>query len=232
MIVYQNPLTKWMDALFPVRCINCHQAIQRSKGQFCDICLDDLPESVYRIQHEHLAHHIFGGRVPIQAVYVLATFHPKSPLQKALHQLKYEGNTTIGKQMGTKLGQVLSGVHTNVDLLIPVPIHPKKLKKRGYNQSEYIAQGLAEALQITVVHGLKRIQETPSQTTLTREERWNNVSEAFKCSDQLLHHSKEAHLGLVDDTLTTGATLEACAQTLLDVGYTKISIFSIGYAQN
>ncbi len=159
-------------------------------------------------------------------------FVKKSPVQRALHQLKYRNRADVGLKIGHQFGRLLlqSEVFRQVDIIVPVPLHPKKERLRGYNQSAKFAEGLGEAMQKPVdYHALARQTFSQSQTQKTRGERFQNVGTAFVLS-------KPNRLGgknvlLVDDVLTTGATLESCGRQILEVPGTRLSLATIAIAE-
>jgi ComF family protein len=162
---------------------------------------------------------LFWGRMDVKAVTSLLYFTKSGVTQQLLHKLKYKGMQQVGIKLGNILGEELKGSerYAGLDLIIPVPLHPKKEHSRGYNQSMLIARGLAEALKVpTNGQLLVRPQFTETQTRKGRFERWENVSEAFVCPQPALLQNKKVLL--VDDVLTTGATLEACGQVLQAAG--------------
>jgi ComF family protein len=173
----------------------------------------------------------FWGRVPLEAGAALYYFSQKSPIQKALHQLKYKNQADIGVQLGRQMGYLLkqSPLFHTVEGIVPVPLHPKKEHLRGYNQSAMLATGLSEALQVPVLSGiLTRQQFSESQTRKKRMDRFDNVNDVFA-----VRRSKRIqgrHLLLVDDVLTTGATLEACGLALLKVPDVRLSMATIAIA--
>ena len=173
----------------------------------------------------------FAGRVPIVRATSLAYFTADGLLQHLLHQLKYKENKAVGLFLGRQLGYDLRQLHwaKDIDMIVPVPLHPKKEVLRGYNQSELIAGGLGEILNITVnTSVLSRSRHTESQTQKTREQRIENMQDAFIVKNAEEYSSK--HILLTDDVLTTGATLEACANALLAIPSVRISIATIGVA--
>jgi ComF family protein len=147
-----------------------------------------------------------------------------------LHKLKYQGQKEIGVELGLQFGQLLkkSELYMDIDLVVPVPLHPKKLKKRGYNQAEAIAEGISKGLgaKVSISHLLKS-QYTETQTLKTRAERVQNVSDSFSLKN--VHEIQGKHLLLVDDVITTGATLETCAAKLLEVEGCRVSIGALAY---
>lgn len=173
-----------------------------------------------------MAQNLFGGRLPIEALYIHSTFNKNSTLRQILHHIKYSGEKKLAFEMGQRFAsRHLHSIH--VDGITYVPIHPNKKQKRGFNQSEELAKGIAKSLQIPLVHALEKTTPTRSQTEFTREERWTNVAHTFAISHAF---SPCRRILLVDDTLTTGATLEACGQVLLNAGVQKLSLAALGYA--
>lgn len=219
-------LTNWIDSLFPVRCLQCHQTLRNQEPGLCTTCLDSLAGWPTAFNTQALADEIFGGRVPIQSVYLLATFHTHSPLRSALHSIKYHGNKELARVLGSQLFHH-HPFSSNIDIAVPVPIHPEKRLKRGYNQAEIIAKGICEESGIRLENALIKIANTQSQTLLSREDRWENASKSYELSENQI---AEKDILLVDDTLTTGATLEACALPLLEGGAKSISVAVLGYA--
>ncbi len=175
----------------------------------------------------------FWGRIPIESGAALFLFRRRSPLQQALHQLKYHHQGHIGVQLGRLLGSALkvSPYFQSVETILPVPLHPKKMRVRGYNQSALIAQGVSEILNIPVLQEvLVRHEFSESQTRKQRMERFSNVAEVFSLRNTSKIRGK--HLLLVDDVLTTGATLEACGRLLLAVPQVRLSMATVAIAAN
>ena len=173
---------------------------------------------------------IFWGRVNIKAATSFLFFSKMGRVQSLIHQLKYKRQKEVGLLIGKLFGDDLlnSPYYTDIDFIIPVPLHPKKLKTRGYNQSLMIANGLQESMGIEVFTGLQRKAHSSTQTRKSRYERWENVKDIFEIKEHKRLESKSVLL--VDDVLTTGATLEACAQVLLDISGLQISIATLAYA--
>lgn len=152
-------------------------------------------------------------------------------MQKVVHELKYKNNPGIGLLMGSLFGNDIkdSDPIREIDLIIPIPLHPKRQKQRGYNQSEEIAKGIAEQIGIDLnTTTLVRTVNNPSQTRNNRIERWKNVEDIFSVIDVNILVNK--HILLVDDVITTGSTIEACAKELLKCEGIKISIASLAIA--
>jgi ComF family protein len=173
---------------------------------------------------------IFWGRVEIMAATALMYFTSGSAVQHSLHLLKYKGRKEIGIYFGRKMGAHLkkSQRFQNCDIIIPLPLFADREKKRGYNQAAMIAAGIALQLEIPVVHdAVIRTKKTATQTHKSRIERWENMRSTFKIRDRQKILGK--HILLVDDVVTTGASLEACALTLLSVPGTTISIACLAH---
>jgi len=173
----------------------------------------------------------FWGRLPLVTGSALYYFSRKSPVQKALHRLKYQNQAAIGVSIGNAFGRLLkqSPFYQDLEGIVPVPLHPKKERLRGYNQSAMLATGLADVLQVPVMTNvLIRYTQAESQTRKKRMARFDNVREVFAV--QHTSRIRGKHLLLVDDVLTTGATLEACGQILLEVEDVRLSMATIAIA--
>jgi ComF family protein len=220
-----------MHLFYPRLCEGCSRPLVGREDILCISCALALPETGY--------HHItgnetelrFAGRIPYIYATTFAYFTADGLLQHLLHRLKYSGKQEIGYYLGKCFGQRLldAGRVTDVDIIIPVPLHKAKHAQRGYNQSLLIAQGMSEVMGIPAADDvLVRVKNTNSQTKKTRTERVNNMSDAFEVKNKGALTGK--HVLLCDDVLTTGATLEACALALLKEESLKISIATIGIA--
>jgi len=216
---------------YPRLCAGCSVSLVRGEEVLCLNCLADLPRTNYHLYRENPVFLQFAGMARIELATSFCRFDKGGRLQHLLHQLKYKGNLQVGRRMGQLLGYDLiqNGVYGNIDAIIPVPLHPKKEKKRGFNQSAEICKGLSDAMNRPVIVGnLIRVIHSATQTRKGRFERWENVSGIFsvKNGDSL----KDKHLLLVDDVVTTGATLEACCIPLLDISGVKVSIATLATA--
>lgn len=198
----------------------------------CAHCLYHLPRTNFHTHKENPVREIFGGILPLYAATSLLFFNKGGMTQILVHKLKYDGKKEIGIYLGKLLGSQLmeSELFRDADILLPVPLHPAKLKMRGYNQSEIIAMGM-ETVMNAKLHAdvLFRTTHTPSQTRKSRYERWENVKDIFDVKNQKILEYKR--VVLVDDVITTGATLEACAETLLSIPGIKLSVASLAYSQ-
>ena len=173
---------------------------------------------------------IFWGRVNVQTATSFLFFSKKGRVQSLIHQLKYKHQKEVGIYLGSLFGQSLieSPFYSNLDFIIPVPLHPKKLNIRGYNQSLMIAVGMNKSMKIDVFHGLVRKLHSSTQTKKSRYQRWENVKDIFEVLEPEKLEGKRVLL--IDDVLTTGATLEACATVISDIPDIKIYIATLAYA--
>ncbi len=176
---------------------------------------------------------VFWGRAQLENTAALYNFQKKSKVQHLIHQLKYKGRTDVGIHLGKLLGADLAKADAfkDITIVIPVPLHPDKQRKRGYNQSEQIAVGLAKAMNIEMdAVSFIRTVDTSTQTRKSRFARWENVKEIFKVTSP--EKLANCHILLVDDVITTGATLESAAHILLSIEGVRLSVACIGYARD
>ena len=216
---------------YPRLCAGCNSSLVKGEDVLCLNCLADLPRTNYHLQGENPVFQQFTGRARIELATSFCRFDKGGRLQHLLHQLKYKGNREVGHKMGLIFGVDLnqSTRYCTIDAIIPVPLHPKKEKKRGFNQSAEICKGLSQAMARPLILGnLIREVHTDSQTRKGRFERWENVSGIFSVKDGASLMDK--HLLLVDDVVTTGATLEACCIPLLKIAGVRVSIATLATA--
>ena len=217
-----------VDLVYPRTCAGCFDEKPVDRGIFCMHCLAELPETNYHLIEDNPFEMHFRGRVPLQAGAAFLFFVPDGRTQTLLHNIKYRSRSdfarSIGEFYGTRLGHA-PRLH-DVDLIIPVPLHWKKEHSRGFNQSAEFGKGLAGVLQIPFLkNGLMRRRFTETQTKKSRAERVANLAEAFVVTDP--SKVTDRHVLLVDDVLTTGATLESCALALLACDNVRISMATI-----
>ena len=220
-----------LNLFFPNVCQACGEALLKQEKVVCFSCLYKLPKTGFHLHDDNPVSRVFWGRVDLNAASSFLFFSKGGKVQHLIHSLKYKGNQETGVFLGKLFGADLqkSELFKSVDLVIPVPLHPKKQHKRGFNQSRSIAKGIGETMEIPLVtNKLIRIINTSTQTKKSREGRWDNVKNAFDVKEVSSLENK--HILLVDDVLTTGATLEACAQNLLKIQGVKVSIATLAYA--
>lgn len=209
-------LSDLLSLFYPQLCVACGQDLYFHENCLCDKCKAHLPKTYYYKMASNPITQLFEGRLPLEHACAAYTFDKGGSLQTVLHQLKYKNRPDIGIALGRLFGTALrhQEPYNTIDAIVPVPLHPKKERQRGYNQSAKIGIGLAERMQCDLFpHALKRVVFTASQTHKSKEERWANVQGKFSLSQAQKVSNK--HILLIDDVLTTGATLEACAHTLL-----------------
>lgn len=228
-----NIFADFISLLFPQECLACSELLGRGEKSICTDCRINLPYTnshlVAGTDNELLQR--FYNKVPIKHAFAYLYFTRSGRVQKLLHALKYQGHEEVGETLGNWYAAELkeNNYSQQWDLVIPVPLHALKLKKRGYNQSDSFAKGLAQILKIEwQPHILKRLANTSTQTKKTRLERWQNVGELFRVENPSAIQNK--HILLVDDVMTTGATLEACALVLLKAGAQEVSVAAIAAA--
>jgi ComF family protein len=195
--------------------------------------LSKIVKTNFHLEKDNPVSQIFWGRVKIEHALSFYYFIKGGILQKLVHEIKYRGAKELAYELGKESAYVLkeSDFFSKIDYLCPVPLHKQKEKKRGYNQSEWIARGLSEVLNIPVEKNiLKRKIYTSTQTKKNRQQRWENVKDAFDIGEK--HKLEKKHILIVDDVLTTGATLEACAQNILEIDGVKVSIFTLAFAND
>lgn len=218
--------------IFPNLCISCLKEPKTRKSSFCIKCLHEMPYTDHFKIGENTVTKHFKGRIPLTHGAALLSFRNQSNVKNMLHGLKYKGKRETGQILGEIAGQKLveSSLFEKPDLIIPVPIHYKKKLLRGYNQSGIFGQGISTASGIKMSENhLIKYTETASQTGMARTDRVKNVSTTFQINkpEELVGR----HILVVDDVVTTGATLEACCLLLLKAGVKKISILTIAAAE-
>jgi ComF family protein len=188
-----------------------------------------IPRTNNFLKENNSAEILMAGRIPFERIATFSYFVEGGVLRPMIHKLKYYNGKNIGLLLGKMFGEDLlsSDFISNIDIILPVPLHPKKQRLRGYNQAEVIANGISEATKIPVItNNLTRLVFNPTQTKRTKTERWENVSGIFEIKDSTVFESK--HILLVDDVITTGSTIEACGYALQNCDNLKISIATIG----
>jgi len=195
--------------------------------QICLKCLCDLPYTNYHKNEHNPVEQLFTGKVHIEKATALFHFEKEGKVQQLIHSFKYHGNKELAIQLGKHMGTLLR--NNNIDLLIPVPLHPRRKKKRGYNQSEMLCKGVASVWNTPInTTLLQRISNTSTQTEKSLFDRWTNTRDIFTLHDPDLFHYK--HILLVDDVITSGSTLLSCAELLLTIPGSKVSLLALSVA--
>lgn len=221
----------FISLAFPELCQACGTGLYKQEQVLCTYCRHRLPYTNFHLDSLNSTAKQFWGRADITAAASFLYFKKGERVQRLLHQLKYRGQTEVGFYLGRLYGNVLKDTKgfAEADLICPLPLHKESLRKRGYNQSEYFANGLGSAMQKEVNSAfLSRPEIRESQTKKSRFERFLNVSKAFTV--QQPRRLAGRHVLLVDDVLTTGATLTACATEILAIDGARVSIATIAYA--
>lgn len=222
----------FLSLVYPRLCLACENPLYSHERSLCTHCVYHLPRTGYHLRVNNPVSQLFYGRVELHAAAAFFGFHKAGKVQHLIHQLKYKGAKEAGVETGLLYGAELkvSPLFGDVDVVLPVPLHRSKLRRRGYNQAACFAQGLARSMNIfldeTTLH---RAAATATQTRKSRFDRWKNVEEVFALRDSA--HLEEKHLLLVDDVVTTGATLEACAAQLLKIPNVRVSVAAMAAAQ-
>ncbi|MBS1682309.1 MAG: ComF family protein [Bacteroidetes bacterium] len=224
-------LSDFISLFFPQTCMGCSLGLAKGEEILCTKCILELPLTHFSSFEENPVKERFIGRLPIKQAWALLRYRKSGVVQQLLHQLKYKNYPEIGLRLGKLAGEdyLNNNGHAAFDFIVPVPLHAARLRNRGYNQSTKFAKGIASALKIPVDEKLLfRRSNTNTQTTKTREERWENVQHAFEVTGQNKVEGKR--ILLVDDVVTTGATLEACGEKLIKAGCKELSIACIAEA--
>lgn len=238
----------FVDLLFPRLCKVCGRELLQGEHHLCLHCLSDMPFTYYWNWEENPAEKKLWGRTYLNMVAPLFFYSRESPYAKLLVRIKYQGDTALAQFLGYLLGEKLREASRKheFDCLVPVPLHPRKKWKRGYNQSEEVAKGIAKALwgdsaiakgtadknlRSRIVTGcLRRRRYTKTQTRISVGNKWENMHDAFEVRHPELLEGK--HILLIDDVLTTGATVDACYQALSTIPGIKVSVATLAYVDN
>jgi ComF family protein len=224
-------VSEMLQLLYPQVCAGCGSDLVEKNRPVCPRCFLELPETGFASLPGNPVEKIFYGRLALVAAHSAYYFSKDSVLQSLIHRLKYRGDQSVGEFLGWRLGESLleSGRFADVDAIIPMPLFPSKERQRGYNQAAVIAKGVSEAMGLPVMmNGLVRRRPTETQTRKQRTDRWLNVEGSFEAPRPELLHGK--HLLLVDDVVTTGASLEAAGRVLAAIPGVRLSVATIALA--
>ncbi len=225
-------LNDFFRIFYPKICVNCSNQLSYSESILCTFCRHDLPLTHYLNYSENKITKIFYGRFSVEKANSLLYYRKEGITKKLIHELKYKGNEEIGVFFGNWIGEVLkeNNEFKNIDFIVPVPLHSKKLQQRGYNQLTKFGKVLSNYLNKPFLENiLLRKSKSKTQTFKARFERFNTIDTKFQLNDKLIFKNK--HILLLDDVITTGATLEACAKELLKIEGVKISIITMAYTE-
>jgi ComF family protein len=223
-------LNDFAHLFFPHVCEGCGRDVVENNSLLCATCFLKLPETGFIKEANNPVEKIFYGRIKIETAGSGFYFTKHSLLQHLIIQLKYRGNKDVGFCLGKLLGYQLLETErfNNVDAIIPLPLNPKKERKRGYNQATIIADGISSVWYKPILkNAVQRTVFTETQTHKDRISRWQTMEGVFATDDRSSLEGK--HILLIDDIVTTGATLEACGEKILQVPETKLSIATIAY---
>lgn len=215
--------------IFPQKCLACEGELTRAENSICSICSTNFTETNFHLSDEpSLMDKIFWGRISIDKTFALFFFEKTKTTQKVLFHLKYKNNPAVGTYFGAEIAKriKLNAGFQDVDVFIPVPLHPKKEFTRGYNQSEALTIGISEEFGVGMdVRSVKRVQHGVSQTKKSRFDRWNSIQSTFKINESI---KKYKHIVLVDDVITTGSTIEVIASAIREKHTSvKISVVTL-----
>jgi len=225
-------LKDFFRIFYPDLCINCENQLEKNENTVCTFCRHDLPLTNFTNYSENKIAKTFYGRIIIEKANTLLFYRKEGITKKLIHELKYKGNEEIGTFFGNWLGEILkqNNEFSDINIIVPVPLHPKKLKQRGYNQVTKFGEKLSYHLKKPFLENvLLRTSTSKTQTFKARFERFNNNDTKFQSNNTSSFKNK--HILLIDDVITTGATIESCAKELQKTEGVKISILTMAYTE-
>lgn len=228
-LLKSSPVNALFHLVYPENCIYCGLSLGVHESILCSRCEFRLPFTGFHQQADNPVEVLFWGRTELVSATSLLYFQKGEMVQQLIHKLKYHRRGHIGVYLGYLLGQQLkkSDRFNQIGKVLPVPLHPEKIKLRGYNQSAMIARGVARAMDIKMdFSSLLRTEHSKTQTKKSRYERWENVSKIFELSPSY-NSLENNHVLLVDDVITTGSTIEACVNTLNQISDIRVSVASL-----
>ncbi|MBK7884886.1 MAG: ComF family protein [Chitinophagaceae bacterium] len=231
MQLLKNILSNTIHLFYPHVCTGCGSDSISNENLLCLTCLSDLPHTAFAQHANNPVEKIFWGRIHLKAAHSEFYFSKSSLIQHLIHELKYKGNKDIGFYLGGLMGNSLLNSHRflDIDVIIPLPLFADKEFKRGYNQAAIVSHGISALMNIPVLqNNVTRKRATETQTKKHRTERWENVAESFMVKDPNALQGK--NILLIYDVITTGATLEACANIILSIKDVQLSIATLALA--
>jgi ComF family protein len=231
MNIVTKHLNGFLDFFLPRQCEICGRRLAVCEKAVCTSCYMILPRTYqWKQPYDNRMVRLFWGRIRVERGAAFLFYQPHSPASHLFYQLKYHDRPDIGVQLGRLAAIELDkdNFFEGIDLIVPLPLSRKRERKRGYNQCYEIARGVAQVKKIPIVrNAMKRIKETPTQTRKNSAERFENVSQAFKCVRPELLNGK--HVLMIDDVVTTGASLLSCAEEMQKQSDVLISVFTLGH---
>jgi ComF family protein len=230
--LHSTILSPLVHFFYPHNCIGCGSDIIEKENFLCLDCINDLPHTGFATHAGNPVEKIFWGRIPITSGMSEFYFSKDSIIQNLIHEFKYRGNKSIGLYLGKSMGKSLinSNRFSDIDFLVPLPLFTAKEFKRGFNQSSILCSGIKELMNVPIItKNVIRIIHTETQTKKGRVQRWENVEKSFSVIDPSVFEEK--HILLIDDVITTGATIEACGREILKTKGVRLSIASLAISR-
>lgn len=222
------------DVFAPRTCPVCHNVLDTSEDYLCRACLASVPRTRFEEVGFNAFEQLFAGRVPVERAASYFFYERGSGYAGVLHDMKYRSLPGLAVWLGARAAREMeaSGFFKGIEALVPVPLHPSKLASRGYNQSERVCRGIASEIGAPVLNALEVAREHDTQTHKDALERLKNVEGAYRLRKKFVKQLENKHVLLVDDVVTTGATMLSCARELKRCAGLKLSLFTIAAARN
>lgn len=231
-MMHRDLFADFVSLFFPRYCLGCLGPMVRGEDILCTHCISNLPRTSYHLLSDNPVELRLAGRLPVKSAWAFLKFRKEGIVQHLLHQMKYNHHPEVGIALGKLFGHELmaAGVSRDFDIIIPVPLHPSRQRRRGYNQSAKFAEGLSQSMATPWDESISvRVAKSETQTRKSKIDRWENVKNVFTVSENSRVAGKR--ILLVDDIITTGATIEACGQHLMAAGCRQLSVACIAEAQ-
>lgn len=221
------------DVVLPRVCPVCGKVLDDDEQWLCRKCLADLPRTRYEDVDFNAMEQHFAGKVPIERATAYFFYEKGSPYASILHDIKYHSVPRMGRWLAARAVRDMQGSHffDGIDVVTAVPLHRSKLARRGYNQSEYLARGIARELNIPYIDTLKAVRPHATQTRKGALERWQNIQDNYALTNNDTARLAGKHILLVDDVITTGATLTVCSSLLKTIPGVTVSLFTLAAAR-